>query len=134
MHHMNHMDENMKSCIENCNECRDECETMLFQHCLEAGGKHVEQTHVKLMADCIEACQTAAHFMLRGSDNHALYCNACAEICEACADSCEKVSGREMEACAETCRKCAETCRVMDSNNCISQPRGNAKQNSMSAI
>ncbi len=113
MHHMNHMDENMKSCIETCNECRDECEIMLYQHCLEAGGKHVEQAHVKLMADCIEACQTAAHFMLRGSDNHALYCSACAEICEACTDSCEEIGGKEMAACAETCRKCAESCREM---------------------
>lgn len=113
MHHMSHIEENMKSCIETCNECRDECETMLYRHCLEAGGKHVEQAHVKLMTDCIEACQTAAHFMLRGSDNHALYCNACAEICESCADSCEEVGGKEMEDCAETCRKCAESCREM---------------------
>jgi hypothetical protein len=113
MHHMQHIDPNMKDCIELCNECRDECETMLYQHCLEQGGKHVEQEHVKLMTDCIEACQTAAHFMLRGSDNHALYCSANAEICESCADSCEEVGGKEMEDCAKTCRKCAESCRKM---------------------
>lgn len=113
---MTHMDKNIKNCIETCNECRDECEVVLYQHCLETGGKHVEQKHVKLMADCIEACQTAAHFMLRGSDNHALYCNACAEICEACADSCEEIGGKEMEDCAETCRKCAESCREMSAD------------------
>lgn len=116
MHHMKNMDQNIKDCIETCNECRDECETMLFQHCLEAGGKHVEQAHVKLMADCIEICQTAAHFMLRGSAQHKAVCGTCADICEACAESCEKIGGEEMKNCAETCRKCAETCREMSGN------------------
>ena len=113
MHHTTHMAENVKSCIETCNECRDECESTLYQHCLKEGGSHVKQSHVKLMADCIEICQTSAHFMLRGSDNHALICAACAEICNACADSCEKVGGEDMKNCAETCRKCAETCGQM---------------------
>ena len=116
MHHMQNMDQNIKDCIETCNECRDECETMLFQHCLEEGGKHVEQAHVKLMADCIEICQTAAHFMLRGSDQYKAVCGTCADICEACAESCEKIGGEEMKNCAETCRKCAETCREMSGN------------------
>lgn len=113
MHHMKNMDENMKNCIEICNECRDECETILFQHCLEQGGSHVEQAHVKLMADCIEICQTASHFMLRGSDQHKAVCGTCADICEACAESCEKIGDEEMKYCAETCRKCAKTCREM---------------------
>lgn len=130
MHHMQHMTEDMKNCIETCNECRDECETMFYQHCLDQGGKHVEKTHARLMADCIEACQTAGHFMLRGSDNHALYCNACAEICEACADSCEEIGGEEMEACAETCRKCAQSCREMAGSI---QGAGSQKQSGQSA-
>lgn len=116
MHHMKHIDPEMKECIEICNECRDECETMLYQHCLQVGGKHLEESHVKLMSDCIEACQVAAHFMLRGSENHAIYCGACAEICEACADSCDEVGDKEMEECAETCRKCAQSCRQMSEN------------------
>jgi hypothetical protein len=111
MHHMTNMDENMKNCIEACNECRDECETTLFQHCLKQGGKHVEQAHVKLMADCIEICQTATHFMLRGSDQHKAVCGICADICEACAESCEKIGSEEMKNCAEACRQCAKTCR-----------------------
>ena len=40
MHHMTHMDKNMKDCIETCNECRDECEATLYQHCLEMGEDH----------------------------------------------------------------------------------------------
>lgn len=113
MHHMKLLDENMKNCIEMCNGCHDECETVLFQHCVKMGGKHVEEKHVRLMADCIEICQTAANFMLRGSDLHTSTCETCAEVCEACADSCEEVGGEEMKNCAETCRNCAESCREM---------------------
>jgi hypothetical protein len=77
------------------------------------GGEHVEKEHMILMMDCIEACETAANFMRRGSRFHASECAACAEICEACAESCECVGGEEMERCAETCRRCAQTCREM---------------------
>ena len=110
---MHHHDPRMKECIDNCNNCRDECEHTLFQHCMEMGGKHTEQNHVKLMADCIEICQTAANFMLRGSDQHAAVCAACADICESCAESCEEIGGEDMERCAEVCRQCAESCREM---------------------
>jgi hypothetical protein len=120
MHHMKMISTEMQNCITLCNECRDECETVLYQHCLPEGGKHAEQEHVRLMADCIEACQAAAHFMLRGSDNHVLICDACAEICEACAESCEGIGGEHMEDCADTCRQCAESCRAMS--------RGGSKQ------
>ena len=98
-------------CIEACSSCRDECQKMLFQHCLKMGGKHVEEKHVKLMADCIESCQTAASFMLRGSDNAVAMCGTCAEICESCAESCEDLEG--MADCAATCRNCAKMCRSM---------------------
>ena len=110
---MQHNQEKMQGCIDTCNACRDECEQTLFQHCLSMGGKHVEEKHVRLMADCIEICQTAANFMLRGSDQHAFVCGACAEICEACAESCEAIGGEEMKRCAEVCRQCAESCREM---------------------
>jgi hypothetical protein len=110
---MHHHDPHMKECIDNCNNCRDECEHTLFQHCMEMGGKHTEQNHVKLMADCIEICQTAANFMLRGSDEHTAICATCADICEACAESCKEIGGKDMEDCADTCRKCAASCREM---------------------
>jgi hypothetical protein len=105
--------DDMKECINACNDCRDECEKVLFQHCIEKGGKHVEPMHMRLMADCIEICQTAANFMLRGSSMHEDICKACADICDACADSCDEVGGKDMEHCAETCRDCADMCRSM---------------------
>lgn len=101
------------NCIRLCLECHDVCQDTLYDHCLEMGGKHVEKEHVKLMVDCIEACQAAANFMKRGSMLHASECEACAEICDACAESCERVGGKEMVRCAEACRRCAVACREM---------------------
>ena len=104
---------NMQECMELCMECADTCQKTLYEHCLPMGGKHAEANHVKLMTDCIKACQTAADFMSRNSKYHAYQCEACAEICEACAKSCEKIGGKEMEKCAEICRACADSCREM---------------------
>lgn len=112
----------MKEGIEACNDCRDECERVLFQHCLETGGEHLAPEHVRLMADCIDICRTAASFMLRGSDMHADICNICADICDTCAESCDDIGGREMEHCAEACRDCAEMCREMSRMEDLHRP------------
>lgn len=94
-----------------CHECHDMCLDTLVNHCLEQGGAHVEQTHVRLMMDCIQMCQTCADFMHRNSRHSAAVMAACAEICEACAESCEEIGGEEMERCARMCRECAAHCR-----------------------
>lgn len=107
-----HQNPQMQECIEVCTECLSECQKTL-SHCLEMGGKHVGAEHIKLMLDCIQACQTAADFMRRDSRFHTSECRTCAEICEACADSCEEIGGEEMKNCAEVCRRCAESCREM---------------------
>lgn len=108
-----HQNSQMKDCIQTCWDCRDECQTALYTHCLYEGGKHVEAEHVKLMADCIQACQTAADFMTRDSRFHMSTCAACADVCDACAQSCDKIAGDHMKKCAELCRKCAKSCRDM---------------------
>jgi len=46
----------MKECIKNCHECQTTCADMLTRHCSSEDGNHVEQKHVKLMLDCIAAC------------------------------------------------------------------------------
>src|SRR3546814_9126834 len=89
-----------QSCIELCQKCHDTCLETLVGHCLPMGGKHVEQTHVRLMLDCIDICRTSADFMHRSSPMHTLTCAACAEICEACAKSCDAVG--DMDACARS--------------------------------
>lgn len=103
----------LQECIETCWECRNECQETLFNFCLEQGGKHVAPAHVRLMTDCIAACQTAADFMVRNSQFHAAECAVCAEVCDACAKSCEDIGGEEMKRCAEICRRCAKSCREM---------------------
>lgn len=103
----------LKECKELCWVCRTQCQEILVQHCLQMGGAHVEQNHVKLMLDCIEMCQTAADFLDRDSALHPQICEACAKVCEACAESCQKIESEQMKKCAEICRQCAESCRKM---------------------
>src|SRR4051812_47401506 len=53
----------LRDCIEACSACHDMCQHMIYQHCLQLGGKHVEPEHLKLMADCAQICHTAEDFM-----------------------------------------------------------------------
>jgi hypothetical protein len=111
--HSEHHPQSHRIHIQACWACRQECQDMLFNHCLEIGGKHLDPDHVRIMMDCIEMCQTAADAMVRRSPVHAVICTACAEVCDACADSCQKVGGVGMELCADACRECAALCRQM---------------------
>lgn len=106
-------DPKMVACIDACTQCHRTCLHEATMHCLEEGGKHAEPSHLRLMLNCAEICQTSANFMLSGSKFHHLTCGACAEICSACAQSCEQIEG--MESCAAACRNCAEHCRNMAS-------------------
>ncbi len=103
----------MQYCIEECVNCHTICiETISY--CLEQGGKHAEATHIRLLQDCTQICQTSADFMLRNSDLHTQTCAACAEVCLRCAESCEQMGNDvQMQACAEACRRCAESCQQM---------------------
>lgn len=102
--------EDFRKYIQACWECRNECQVVLFNHCLKMGGKHLESDHVKAMTDCIQLCQVAADAMVRQSPSYADICTACARICNTCADSCEVLEGAEMRHCADLCRRCADSC------------------------
>lgn len=106
--------QDMRNCIQNCTDCHNIC-TETAQHCLDMGGKHAEESHIRLLLDCAGICATSANFMLRGSDFHGKTCGVCAEICEKCADECERLADGDelMLRCAETCRRCAASCREM---------------------
>lgn len=108
---MDHLSAEMRACLEECLRCHSTCLGMAMNHCLEAGGKHVEPEHFKLMMACAEMCQTSANMMLIGTRHHAHTCRECAEICRECAQSCETVGG--MEECVAQCRRCAEHCEKM---------------------
>jgi len=57
---------------------------MAMNHCLEAGGKHVEPGHFKLMMAGAEMCQTAANQIVIGMRQ---YQHTCREGAEECAQS-----------------------------------------------
>ena len=111
----------LKDCIRLCWEARHACQETLFRHCLPIGGAHMEEAHVRLMTDCISACQMAADFMTRGSSLYEVVCATCADICEACAKSCENIGDDSLMKCAKSCRACAKSCR-----NTISKMRAAA--------
>ena len=108
---MHHMSDEMRRCIDECLGCHRVCATEAAQHCLEAGGRHVEPRHFRLMLACAEICRTSAYFMEIGAELHQRTCAVCAEVCEECARSCEQVG--EMDECVQACRRCAESCRQM---------------------
>jgi hypothetical protein len=115
-HHLmaEHLSPEMQECITNCSDCHDACiETVT--HCLDRGGEHAAQAHVRALLDCAQACDTSRDFMLRGSALHAAVCRVCADACERCAESCESIDPEDevMRNCAETCRRCVDTCRAM---------------------
>ena len=101
----------MQACIDACDQCHRMCLQSAMNHCLEAGGKHMEPHHFRLMMNCAEMCQTSLNFMLSSSQFHKQVCMMCAEICDACAESCDQLDG--MEDCAKACRECAKSCRNM---------------------
>ncbi|MBW3592257.1 MAG: four-helix bundle copper-binding protein [Actinobacteria bacterium] len=105
--------EEMRGCIDDCNTCHDVC-LATVTHCLEMGGEHAEASHIRLLLDCAQICETSGDFMLRGSELHGETCAACAAVCERCAEDCERFGDDEiMRACADACRRCADSCREM---------------------
>lgn len=101
----------MQAAIKACLDCHSACLRMAMTYCIEKGGRHADATHLRLLMNCAELCQTSANFMLSGSSLHGRVCGVCAEVCEACARSCEQVG--DMSECVEQCRRCAKSCKTM---------------------
>jgi hypothetical protein len=109
---MPHISEDTRKAIDLAGACHDIClETSM--HCLEMGGPHAEPSHLRLLRECAEICQTSAYFMLLGSEFDADVCDVCARICDRCAESCDRFTDDFMKRCADICRRCAESCRNM---------------------
>jgi hypothetical protein len=112
---MNLIDPAVRHCIDECVRCHEVCLSTI-PYCLEQGGRHAEEVHITLFLDCATICQTAADFMLRGSDEQAHLCMACAAICERCAEDCDQfIRDEVMQACADVCRSCADACEQLSS-------------------
>lgn len=101
----------MSQCIAHCLACSTACQQTALLHCLEAGGKHVEPEHFRLMLDCAEICRASAALMSSGSAFHTDLCRLCAQICRACAASCAGLD--DMEDCVQACERCAASCEAM---------------------
>jgi hypothetical protein len=67
--------------------------------------------------DCVDMCFTSARLMTRGSEQHAITCQACAEICRACASSCSSMDDETMKNCAIVCERCALSCEGMSGSS-----------------
>ena len=107
------LDDDMRQCIAACIDCGVLC-TATVTHYLEQGGKHADASHIRLLLDCADICQTSANYMTRGSELHTRTCGVCAEVCDECAAACEEMADdAQMQACAQACRTCAESCRRM---------------------
>lgn len=103
----------MSACIEECQNCHTSCLSAVG-HCLTLGGQHAEPSHIALLLDCSEICETSANFMIRGSSRHARICAACADVCRACEEDCRRFGDDDMmRQCADACRRCAESCETM---------------------
>lgn len=105
----------LRACIENCQSCHATCLATL-QHCLQLGGAHADQTHIRALLDCAQLCATSADLMLRGSELHPQTCGVCAEACQRCAESCRALDNDpQMHTCLLACERCADSCRQMAS-------------------
>lgn len=108
-----HYSNKLHECIQECLNCHSACLDSV-PYCLQQGGKHGEASHIRLLLDCAEICQTSANFMLRGSPFHGRTCATCAEICQQCADDCARMGEDvQMQTCAAACRRCADSCQMM---------------------
>lgn len=113
-----HMSEEMRRCIQLCQDCHATCIQMI-SHCLKLGGQHAAPDHIRLLMDCAQICMTTADYMARESLLHDRMCGLCSEICRLCAESCEQVGGDDqmIKQCAELCRRCAGSCERMASKD-----------------
>jgi hypothetical protein len=109
-----HSDEEMKQCIQLCQDCHALC-TQTVLHCLKLGGRHAGPDHIRLLLDCAQLCETTAQYLIRESSFHEKLCGLCAEVCRQCGDNCLQVAGDDqmVKQCAEMCQRCADSCAGM---------------------
>jgi hypothetical protein len=111
-----HSDDEMKKCIQLCEECHAVC-IQTVGHCVKLGGRHAAPDHIRLLLDCAQICETTADYLIRGSSLHERMCGLCAEVCRQCADNCLQIAGDDqmVKKCAEMCKSCAGSCERMKS-------------------
>ena len=106
------LSEEMEECVDHCLAAHRACLDTLT-YLLESSGRGDGRLLKRLM-DCAEMSETAAQFLVRGSEIHARVCAVCAEVSAVCAEACEAFAeDAQLRACAEICRRTAASCRSM---------------------
>jgi hypothetical protein len=102
-----------EACLEDCLSCEQTCRATL-QHCLTAGGAHLQGDHLKVMMACTQVCKVSAALITARSSLSEKQCEVCEAACDACAQACAQAPADEqMLACIEACKACAKSCRDM---------------------
>ncbi len=99
----------IRHALERCQETHQACLEGVAHSMLV--NREREPAHIQMLMDCADITQTAANFMMRGSDLQGWVSRVCAEICIRCSRDCERFEeDGELQACAALCMRCAEAC------------------------
>jgi hypothetical protein len=91
--------------------CASACNAA-FAYCLTRGGDHVEEHHLKSLADCMEVCQLTATLVSRGSRYGDAMRAVCADACHDVATSCARFTDDPgMVACGDAARRAEAWCQ-----------------------
>ncbi|EMA33374.1 four-helix bundle copper-binding protein [Halobiforma nitratireducens] len=108
---IDHADDHMQECIDNCLEAAQVCEWCVDACADEEGMGRC----IRLCRDVADVASLHARLMARDSGSHEELGELCADLCEACAEECEQHEHEHCQACAEILPRCAESCREMAS-------------------
>lgn len=107
--HIDHLGDEQRECIENCNEASEICEWCADE---SLGDSEMEEC-ARLCRDVADLTALHARFMARDSQYSGDLARVCADACETCADECEQHDAQHCQVCADVLRECAESCRSM---------------------
>lgn len=102
----------MQRCIDDCTSMHQVALTAAG-HALRHGGDENTNHVIRVLSDCVEMCQTAANFMLRGSPNHRKTCAVCGQICREVAAECGRFDDDVMARVVDAAERCAGSCEAM---------------------
>jgi hypothetical protein len=106
---IDHLSDEQRDCIENCNEASEVCE-WCADECL--GDAEMEEC-ARRCRDVADLASLHARFMARDSRYSDDLAAICADACEACAEECERHDAHHCQVCADVLRECAASCRRM---------------------
>lgn len=106
----NETKQDMQGAIEACVLCAMACEECAAEDIRHGTPETAEC--VLACLDCADVCRATATAMIRGSKQHARFCQLCAQLCRECEAHCAKHSAQHAHClkCREACEACANQC------------------------